>query len=597
MILVDAERLGARRPDRALFENLALTVRTGDRIGIVGINGVGKSTLLRVLAGEDAPEEGTVRRGRGTTVALLAQEPVLPPGTVAAAVGAGWQATSLLERVGMGAFADVDIATLSGGQAKRVALARVLAHPPDLLLLDEPTNHLDIDAIAWLEGWLASFRGGLVMVTHDRHLLDRVTTRMIELDRGGAYVHEGGYASFLEARSEREAQAAVAETVRRNLARDELRWLRRGAPARSRKPKARIDAATAIIEKAPAPSARPGALDLASAGPASARSPLPTPRLGDKVIELHDVGQRFGAGPWLWEHLDLALDPRGRLGILGANGTGKTTLLDLLAGRLEPTAGRVERGPTVVVGYSDQLGRELDPAQRVRDAVAGPTRQPTWEDAALMERFWFDADAQWAPIGTLSGGERRRLQLLLVLAGRPNVLLLDEPTNDLDLDTLRALEDYVDTWTGSLVVVSHDRAFLERTVEDVVAIDWPTGAGLVPGGYPAWEARRRAARTGRQATAAGPSRSAPPPPSGREPPPASVRTRSRTPSTLRRLLGVAERELEAATAARDERAARLGEAGADHRALAEAAHDLAAAEERLVAAEHRWLELAEELGG
>ena len=599
MILVDADHLSARRPDRALFEDLAVTVRTGDRIGVVGINGVGKSTLLRVLAGDQPPEEGVIRRGRGATVSLLDQEPALPPGTVASAIGTGWQASSLLERVGMGAFAAADVSTLSGGQAKRVALARVLAHPPDLLLLDEPTNHLDIDAIAWLEGWLAGFRGGLVMVTHDRHVLDRVTTRMLELDRGGAYVHDGGYASFLAARTDREAKAAAAESVRRNLARDELRWLRRGAPARSRKPKARIDAATAIIETAPAPSVRPAALDLAGAGPAAARGPVTTPRLGDKVIELHRVGQRFDDGPWLWEGLDLALDPRGRLGILGANGSGKTTLLDLLAGRLEPTTGTVERGPTVAVGYSDQLGRRLDPGQRVREAVAGPTRQPTWEDAALMERFWFDADAQWAPIGTLSGGERRRLQLLLVLAGRPNVLLLDEPTNDLDLDTLRALEDYLESWPGSLVVVSHDRAFLERTVEDVVAIDWPGGAGLVPGGYPAWEAQRRAERSGRQAGAAGPSRPDPgrdaatgkgPDPDRRD------RARTRTPSTLRRLLSGAERELVLASDERDAVAGRLV-AGGDHRELAAAASALARAEERVAAAEHRWLELAEELGG
>ena len=603
MILVDAEHLGARRPDRALFDDVAVTVRAGDRIGVVGINGAGKSTLLRVLGGDEAPEEGVVRRGRGISVGLLAQEPRLPAGSVIAAVGAGWEATALLERVGMGSFADADVGTLSGGQAKRVALARVLSREPDLLLLDEPTNHLDIDAIAWLESWLASFRGGLVMVTHDRHVLDRVTTRMIELDRGSAYVHDGGYTSFLAARTEREAKAAAAESVRRNLARDELRWLRRGAPARSRKPKARIDAATAIIEDAPLASTRPGVLDLASAGPAAARTPLSTPRLGDKVIELHGVGQRFGIGPWLWERLDLALDPRGRLGILGANGTGKSTLLDLLAGRLPPTVGRIERGPTVVVGYSDQLGRRLDPAQRVREAVAGPTRQPTWEDAALMERFWFDADAQWAPIATLSGGERRRLQLLLVLADRPNVLLLDEPTNDLDLDTLRVLEDYLETWSGSLVVVSHDRAFLERTVEEVLAIDWPTGAGLVPGGYPAWEAQRRSARTGRQASAAGPSRPASGGAdeagraSGATGAPRRDRTRLRSPSTVRRLLDVAERELVTATRVRDELAEAAMDVAADHRALAEVSVRLADAEERLAVVEQRWLELAEELGG
>ncbi|GAC1531485.1 MAG: ABC-F family ATP-binding cassette domain-containing protein [Acidimicrobiales bacterium] len=601
MILVDVEGVSARRPDRPLFERLSLTVRTGDRIGIVGINGTGKSTLLRVIAGDSEPDEGAVRRGRGTTVSFLRQDPRLPSGTVREAAGAGWEATALLERVGMGSFADADIATLSGGQTKRVALAQVLTDPGDLLLLDEPTNHLDIDAIAWLESWLTQFRGGVVVITHDRHVLDRVTTRIVELDRGSNFVHDGGYVSFLEARNERESQSVLAESVRRNLARDELRWLRRGAPARSRKPKARIDAANAILQRAPTPSARQGDLDLAGAGPAAAalnsRMVLPTPRLGDKVVELHDVGHRYEGGPWLWEHLDLSLEPRGRLGILGANGTGKTTLLDLIAGRIAPTSGRVEAGPTAVVGYSDQQGRHLDPAQRVRDAVAGPTRQPTWEDAALLDRFWFDGDAQWAPIGTLSGGERRRLQMLLVLATRPNVLLLDEPTNDLDLDTLRALEDYLETWPGSLVVVSHDRAFLERVIEDVVAIDLPGGPGLVPGGYGAWEKARVQSRPARQAAAAGPVRAAPQQSS--VPSPASPRgstRRVRTPSTVRRLLAVAERELDAAVSLRDALVAQLSSAGSDHVELARVGGALASAEERVTMAEHRWLELAEELG-
>ena len=611
MILVDVEGVSARRPDRPLFEQLSLTVRTGDRIGIVGINGTGKSTLLRVIAGDSAPDGGSVRRGRGTTVSFLRQDPQLAAGTVRQAVGEGWEAAALLERVGMGAFADADVATLSGGQTKRVALAQVLTEPGDLLLLDEPTNHLDIDAIAWLESWLTRFRGGVVVITHDRHVLDRATTRIVELDRGSTFVHDGGYVSFLEARNQRESQSALAESVRRNLARDELRWLRRGAPARSRKPKARIDAANAILTRASTQSARQGDLDLAGAGPATAaqgsKSALPTPRLGDKVVELHDVGHRYDDGPWLWEHLDLSLDPRGRLGILGANGTGKTTLLDLIAGRISPTSGRLETGPTAVIGYSDQQGRHLDPAQRVRDAVAGPTRQPTWEDAALLERFWFDGDAQWAPIGTLSGGERRRLQLLLVLATRPNVLLLDEPTNDLDLDTLRALEDYLETWAGSLVVVSHDRSFLERVIDDVVAIDLTGGPGLVPGGYGAWERARVQNRPARQAATAGPARPStaqigalPASHQSGSPPPAGSAqgnpTRVRTPSTIRRLLAVAERELDTAVSTRDSLVAQLSLAGSDHVELARVGGALAVAEERLAVAEHRWLELAEELG-
>jgi len=618
VILVDGEHLGASRPDRSLFDDLSLTVSTGDRVGIIGINGTGKSTLMAVLVGGAEPERGVVRRGRGVRVGVLGQEPRLPPGTVSEAVGSGWEAAALLGRVGMGDLASADVSTLSGGQAKRVALAAVLARPADLLALDEPTNHLDIDAIAWLEGWLADFRGGLVLVTHDRHLLDRVTTRMVELDRGAAYVHDGGYASYLEARSEREAHAAAAESTRRNLARAELVWLRRGAPARSRKPRARVEAANAVVNKVPPAGARSRSIDLAAAGtsaPVAGSAPLATPRLGDKVVELHDVGHRFGDDAWLFEHVELSLDPRGRLGVLGANGTGKTTLLDLIAGRLQPASGTIERGPTAVVGYSDQLGRRLDPAQRVRQAVAGPARQPGWEDAALMERFWFDGDAQWAPIGTLSGGERRRLQLLLVLAERPNVLLLDEPTNDLDLDTLRSLEDYLEDWPGSLVVVSHDRAFLERTVDEAVALDLPGRLGLVPGGYSGWE-QLRAGRRSRRSTPASPvvaARSGDHASSvtalpavhdahdahdagsylaSDEPP----RGRARTPSTLRRLLVNAERELESAAARREQLVTQLSEARRDHVELGRVATELAAADTRVAAAEERWLEVAEELG-
>ena len=345
-----------------------------------------------------------------------------------------------------------------------------------LLILDEPTNHLDIDAIAWLEERLAVHRGGLVLVSHDRHVLDRVTTRILELDRGHGYVHDGGYAGYLEARAEREARAARQEGVRRNLARSELAWLRRGAPARTSKPKARIEAATAIVEGRPEAAAREGELDLG----------FGAPRLGDNVIDLQRVGHRYGDGPWLFRGVDLSLDPRERLGIVGPNGAGKSTLLDVIAGTLQPTEGTVEVGTTVALGTFAQRGIELDPAMRVDQAVAGPTRLPDWQDARFLERFWFDADAQRSPIGLLSGGERRRLQLVLTLRARPNVLLLDEPTNDLDLDTLRVLEDVLEDWPGAVVVVSHDRAFLERTVADVLVIDDQHPGRRVPGGFGGW---------------------------------------------------------------------------------------------------------------
>jgi ATP-binding cassette subfamily F protein uup len=587
VILVDLDRVGASRPDRPLFSELSLTVNTGDRLGVVGINGTGKSTLLRVIAGVTEPEEGAVRRGRGTRVAFLEQNPVLPAGTVRQAVGEGWEAAAILDRLGMGPLMDSSVATLSGGEAKRVALARALVAEVDLLVLDEPTNHIDIGAISWLEDRLAAFTGGLVMVTHDRHVLDRVTTRMIELDRGANYVHEGGYASYLEARADREQRAAAAETVRRNLARAELAWLRRGAPARTRKPQARIAAATAIVEGRPQAAARSGQLDLGAAG--NTRSNMP--RLGDKVIRLEGAGHRFGDGNWLFRKLDLELEPGGRLGLVGANGTGKSTLLALMAGRIQPAEGVVERGPTVRLGLYDQTGQHLDGSQRVRDAVAGPARQPDWQDARLMEQFWFDGDAQWATIGTLSGGERRRLQLLLVLAERPNVLLLDEPTNDLDLDTLRVLEDFLDSWPGSLVVVSHDRAFLERSVTDIVALDGAGGAGPVVGGYPAWAATILG--LSRPATASRPAaaRSATVPSESRP-----TQPKMRTPSTLRRLVSLTEKDIAALELRREQLVAEMADAVTDYVALGRLGTELQSVEERLAEAEERWLQLGEELG-
>jgi ATP-binding cassette subfamily F protein uup len=589
MILIDAERLSASRPNRPLFADVSITLNDGDRLGVVGINGCGKSTLLRLLAREATPETGEVRWGRGVRIGVLAQVPELPAGTVAEAVGSGWQGEAMLDRLGMGDLLEASTSELSGGQAKRVALARLLVGEHDALILDEPTNHLDLDAIAFLEEWLAAYRGGLVMVTHDRHVLDRVTNRVLEIDRGAAYVHVpqgwhagSGYAAYLDGRAEREARAEAAEQTRRNLARTELAWLRRGAPARSTKPKARVASATALVEARPDAPARAGDLSLA----------MGSARLGSKGVELRDVSFAWPDGTPVLSPVSMALEPGDRIGIVGPNGAGKSTLLDLIAGRLVPSGGSIERGATVRVGYYDQLGRELDLTQRVRDAVAGDKGQPSLEDLALMRRFWFDGDAQFAPLGTLSGGERRRLQLLLTLVEQPNVLLLDEPTNDLDLDTLRALEDLLDDWPGIVLVVSHDRAFLDRTVDEVVALDGRGGLAAVRGGVAGWLAAR--------AAGAAPAPAAPPvsstrrvAPTAAPAAPARPAKGARSPSTLRRLLGQAVRDLDAAGVVRDRLNDGLSNA-TDHRDIARLGDELAAAQRRVDAAEEAWLTLAAE---
>ena len=479
-ILVDLQRVRLRGADRSVLDDLSLTVSDGERIGVVGINGTGKTALLRIVAGTLAPDGGEIRRGRDVRVGVLEQEPVLPVTSVREALGHGWQVDAALDRLDMLGFVDATTTELSGGQRKRVALARLFAQPVDLLILDEPTNHLDLNAIRWLEQHLLEFRGGVVLVSHDRFLLDQVTTRMVEIDRGATYVHGGGYGQLLEAQAEREAQAASAEQVRRNLARTELAWLRRGVKARSTKPQARIDAAHRLLAQRPNVSARSGTLDLSTQ----------TPRLGNTVIRAHHVAFAYEDGATLLHDVDLDLGPGDRIGIVGANGAGKSTLLDLLAGRRIPTSGTIKTGPTVVAAYFEQHATEIDVAKTVQELVAGPHGVPgSPPDVALMKRFWFTGALPATKAGELSGGERRRLQLLLALAQRPNVLLLDEPTNDLDLETIRLIEDFLSEWPGTLVVASHDRTFLSRTTDRLLEVHANGRVGDVPGGIDAWIAR------------------------------------------------------------------------------------------------------------
>jgi ABC transport system ATP-binding/permease protein len=588
MIVIDAENLAASRPNRPLFADVSFTLSDSDRVGLVGLNGCGKSTLLRILAGRQSADTGLVRTGRGARIGVLDQHPALPAGAVRDAVGGGWEGEAMLDRLGMAALANAQTDALSGGQAKRVALASLLIGEFDALILDEPTNHLDLDAIQFLEERLAAFRGGVLLVTHDRHVLDRVTTKVLEMDRGRVHLHVpkgehggSGYAAYLAGRAEREAQAETAEQVRRNLATRELAWLRRGAPARSTKPKARVAAATKVVNTRAQAPARRGELGLAAAG-------VHRKRLGSKGIELHDVSFAWPGGATVIEGCELAFEPGDRVGIVGPNGAGKSTLLDLVAGRLQPTAGTVERGATVKVGYYDQLGRELDLGKRVRDLVAGDKGEPSLADVQLMRRFWFDGDAQFAPVGTLSGGERRRLQLLLTLLAEPNVLLLDEPTNDLDLDTLRALEDFLDDWPGIVITVSHDRAFLDRVTDELLALDGRGAMRWIRGGVQAWLAERAAA-------AAQPGRPSPLRTTPASPQPLAARAKSsgRSPSTIRRMLAQAERQMAEHSARRDELVEQLTGV-TDGTRLAELGAQLEEAQAKLTAAEAGWMELAAE---
>jgi ABC transport system ATP-binding/permease protein len=487
----------------AVLDAVSTGVGTGQRIGVVGRNGGGKSTLLRVLAGAQPVDAGRVTRAGGTTVGLLSQDDTLDPtwtvreavvGDLPEHVWAGDSRvrdvlTGLLGGVGAPSVGGLDavVGPLSGGERRRLALARLLVADPDLLLLDEPTNHLDVEGVAWLAAHLVTRRSrsdaGLVAVTHDRWFLDAVATLTWEVGSGAVTAYDGGYAAYVLARAERDRLAAVREERRSNLLRKELAWLRRGPPARTSKPQFRIDAANALI--ADEPPAR-DTVELVR---------FATARLGKTVYDVEDVTVQVGDRT-LFEHLTWQLGPGDRVGLVGVNGSGKTTLLRLLDGAVRPRSGRVITGKTVRLAHLSQELGELDPARRVLEAVEEIKRRLTvgkreFSAGQMLERFGFRGDAQWTPVGDLSGGERRRLQLLRLLMAEPNVLLLDEPTNDLDIDTLTELEDLLDGWPGSLVLVSHDRYFLERVSDHVVALLGDGTLKMLPGGVDEYLDRRR----------------------------------------------------------------------------------------------------------
>jgi ATP-binding cassette subfamily F protein uup len=488
---------------RSVLAGVTLGVSEGDRIGIVGANGSGKSTLLQLVAGVEEPDAGQVTQANGLDLALLGQGDELDPRrTIRDELVGGradheWAADSAfravldgllggvaLRRFGQGI--DTPIAPLSGGERRRIALARLLLGGPELLLLDEPTNHLDVEGVDWLARHLAARKGSLVVITHDRWFLDAVCTATWEVANGSVHQYEGGYAAYVLARAERERQAAVREERRQQLLRKELAWLRRGPPARTSKPKFRIEAANALIDDEPAPRDKVELLRFAAA------------RLGDKVLSAIDVGVQFG-DKVLLRRATWRLGPGDRVALVGVNGSGKSTLLNVLAGELAPTSGTVERGQTVRVGHLSQDTAEIPGHLRVLEALEEVRGRATVSDGreltagTLAERFGFRGERGRTLVRDLSGGERRRLQLMRLLMAEPNVLLLDEPTNDLDIDTLTALEDLLDGWPGTLVIVSHDRYVVERVCDDVYALTGDGGIRHLPGGIDQYLELRRAA--------------------------------------------------------------------------------------------------------
>ncbi|MEZ5088415.1 MAG: ABC-F family ATP-binding cassette domain-containing protein [Micropruina sp.] len=587
--LLGAETLHLEYPTRVVFDSVTLGVNEGDRIGVVGRNGDGKSTLLRLLAGLIEPDAGRVTRRGGVRIGMLSQgDPLDSAATVGSSIVGEvadhvWASDPRIRDVIAGLVPDLDwaatIGTLSGGQRRRVALAALLVGDWDVVVLDEPTNHLDVEGITWLAGHLKGRwprgAGALLVVTHDRWFLDEVATATWEVHDRIVEPFEGGYAAYVLQRVERDRQAAAAEAKRQNLMRKELAWLRRGAPARTSKPKFRIDAANQLIEDVPPPRDR---VEL---------SRLATARLGKDVIDLIGAGVSYGAHEVL-RGVEWRLAPGERTAILGANGAGKSTLLGLLAGTVRPTAGRVKRGKTVRVGVLDQQFRELAAiaGDRVREVLAR-TRTSYVVDgreltpAQLLERLGFAREHLSARVGELSGGQKRRLQLLLVLLAEPNVLILDEPTNDVDTDMLAAMEDLLDSWPGTLIVVSHDRYLVERVSDQQYAI-LDGHLRHLPGGVDEY-LRLRAAQS---APGAGTAANGAASPSGEGLSGAELRA-------VQKELASVERRIERLTGEIHRAQTALAEHDhADYRGLAARMAEIGVQQTQVSELEERWLELS-----
>ena len=601
--LINAERISIAFGTRILLDGVSLGLDHGDVVGVVGRNGDGKTTLLELLVGERDPDSGQVVRNRSATIGHLGQVEDFAAGATIRDVVVGgrpdhaWAAEAGKRSVVTHLLGTLDLAQpvgeLSGGERRRVSLAAVLLAGHDLLVLDEPTNHLDVEAVAWLAEHLNRLQAAgtaMLVVSHDRWFLDAVCNRVWEVHDAAVDAYDGGYAAYVLARAERVRQAAANESRRQNLLRKELAWLRRGPPARTSKPKFRIDAANLLISDVPEPRDSLKLREFATA------------RLGKDVFDLHHVGYALPDGRALVDHLDWSIGPGDRIGIVGVNGSGKTTLLRLLAGEVAAQVGRVKQGKTLRIGHLSQTVTELDETERVLESVQRLQRQvklATGRESSassLLEEFGFSGQRLVTRIGELSGGERRRLQFLRLLLDEPNVLLLDEPTNDLDIDTLTVIEDYLDGWPGTLIVVSHDRWFLERTCDVQYALLGDGRCVLLPGGVEEYLERRRNAAAGSPAPTRSPSERTPSRPEPAEPRASATTTDAARQRQARKNLARVESQLAKAGARIEQLHADLDANAADYEKLVALGAELNEAVARQESLEEQWLELAEQVG-
>ena len=467
MILLSAEKITKSYSEKKLIKDISLYLNEGDKVGLIGVNGTGKSTFLKVIAGLEVPDSGTISKAAGIGIGYLPQNPIYGEKlTVLEQVFEGastetielrdYEAKAILTRMGITDFS-ADVSKLSGGEKKRVAIASTLVNPCEILILDEPTNHLDNDMVLWLEDYLLQYPGAIVMVTHDRYFLDRVTNRIVEISKGNLYNYQANYSQYLELKAQREEREISTERKNKSLYRKELAWIRQGPRARGTKSKERKER----FEKL-------GAREIPSAGEKLNLNSVTT-RLGKKTIEINNISKSYGGKELIREFEHIILRD-ARIGIIGKNGCGKSTLLKMIAGEVTPDRGTVVKGDTVKLGYFSQESEEMDTSLRVIDYIRGvaeniKTVEGTLTASQMLEKFLFPAHLQWNSIDKLSGGERRRLFLLRVLMGAPNILLMDEPSNDLDIETLVILEDYLENFNGAVVVASHDRYFLDKVVD------------------------------------------------------------------------------------------------------------------------------------